>query len=166
MIDTQKNCHDHNKKMSEEEEVEVPKKTTKKQKPAPPLQQAQPQIVMTAEALEAFLKQQRKEWDAANANVQKEDDVLSVSSITSTSSTKSTQSMKDNPDYLTKTQRMYILQAFTMAQLRNMTTKQGRPPTGSSKKELVYSAVNLVKTKSALIDFILSSNPEDEDSDE
>lgn len=158
--------------MSEEEdfkqvEEDIKPKPKKTKKPAPPLQQPQqPQIVMTAEALEAFLNKQRREWDAANAHVQNEDDVCSVSSIKSTDSTKSTQSMKDSPDYLTKTQRMYILQAFTISQLRAMTTKKGRTPMGSSKKELVYSAVNLVKTKSALIDFILSSNPEDEDSDE
>ena len=152
--------------MSEEEEIQQPQ-TKKTKKPAPPLQQPQqPQIVMTAEALEAFLNKQRREWDTANAYVQKEDDALSVSSVKSTDSTRSTKSIREDTDYLTKAQRMYVLQSFTITQLRAMRTKKGRSPQGSNKKELVYSAVNLVKTKTELIDFILTSNPEDEDSDE
>lgn len=155
--------------MSEEEDAIIPpKKQTKKQKPAPALQQPEQQKVfqMTASDLNEFVKQQRLEWDAANGHVQKEDDVLSVSSIKSTDSTRSTQEQKKDAEYVTKTQRMYILQSFTITQLRAMHTKKGRSPTGSSKKELVYSAVNLVKTKTGLIDFIISSNPDDEDSDE
>lgn len=149
-----------------EEDIKPKQKKTKKQAPPPLQQPQQPQIVMTAEAFEAFLNKQRREWDAANAHVQNEDDVCSVSSIKSTNSTCSTKSQKDDPDYVTKAQRMYVLQSFTIPQLRAMTTKKGRSPMGSNKKELVYSAVNLVKTKTGLIDFILSSNPDDEDSDE
>lgn len=165
----------HFKKMSEEEENQQveeeeeikPKKPAKKGKKQQPAPAQQPKIIqMTEDQMEAMLNKMRREYDTANAHVQKEGDVCSVSSIKSTSSTATNPGDKKDPEYLSKSQRMYVLQSFTIPQLRAMHTKKGRSPIGSNKKELVYSAVNLVKTKTSLIDFILSSNPEDDDSDE
>ena len=146
----------------EEKPVPPPKKTKKSKKvPAPALDALEP--TYTQDQVEFMLNKMRREWDVANAHVKTEDDCCSVSSVKSTNSTKSTKSVKDSKGYMTKGQRMYILEAFTITQLRNMHTEKGRQANGSVKKELVYSAVNLVKTRDQLIDFILTSDPNFED---
>ena len=82
------------------------------------------------------------------------DDAISVASIVSTGSLRSTASIRARKGFMKKGQRMYILSAFTIPQLREMHTYRGRTPNGSNKKELVYSAVNLVKTRDELVDFM------------
>lgn len=148
----------------EEKPVPPPKKVKKTKKvPAPVLEEAQSTPTYTQDQVEFMLNKMRREWDAANAHVTKEEDSCSVSSIRSTDSTRSSKSIKDSKGYMTKGQRMYILEAFSITQLRNMHTEKGRHASGTVKKELVYSAVNLIKTRDQLIDFILTSDPNFED---
>lgn len=155
----------------EEEEEEKPApppppKTKKVKKGKKTTQPGQSNNTFTQDQVEFMLNKMRREWDAANAHMKTEDDCCSVSSIKSTDSTRSTKSIKDSPGYLSRGQRMYILEAFSITQLRNMQTEKGRHANGTVKKELVYSAVNLVKTRDQLIDFILSSDPNfNDDSD-
>ena len=77
----------------------------------------------------------------------------------STASNKTTQSQKDHPDYISKRKRHFILEKFTATQLRAMHTPKGKKATGRNKEEVAYSALNLVKTKQDLVDFILSAMP-------
>lgn len=115
------------------------------------------------EVFSRYIEKMVNQKVAAMSHVEKEEDSCSVTSIKSSKSTKSTKSIKDKEGYLSKGQRMYVLQAFTIAQLRMMRTKKGRSPTGETKKDLVYSSVNLVKTGQELLDFILTSDPNFED---
>lgn len=138
--------------MSEEEEPAYVNEEEEEPKPKPKKQ------TRNTGNLDEFVKQERKK-----AGKRKVDD--DERSNSSSSSRQSTAEEKADPGYLTPDQRRYILHGFTIPQLRNMSTKKGRSPKGTSKSELVSSAAKLAKTRNALLDFILSSL-EDDDSDE
>lgn len=140
------------------EEEEVPKKKCRKQKTK--------KSSSTTEMMKMMQEQQRQ-FQEALQKMQREyiianpkndpDDICSESDCKSTSSTRTTQSIRDEDDYLTKGERLFILNQFTIPMLQHMRTNKGKYPTGSSKRELVASAVNLTKTKGDLIDFLLSA---------
>lgn len=156
-------CIDITYEEDEEEEKPTPPPKFKKTKNVTQPVQQSPSF--TQDQVEYMINKMRMEWDATHKK-DEDDDNCSVSSIKSTNSTRSTKSIRDDPGYLSRGQRMYILEAFTITQLRNMQTEKGRRVNGTNKKEMVYSAVNLVKTRDQLIDFILSSDPNfNDDSD-
>ncbi|KAI5504318.1 hypothetical protein TVAGG3_0627960 [Trichomonas vaginalis G3] len=88
-----------------------------------------------------------------------EDDRLSVSSLKSTDSTRTTDSVRDREDYLKQSERLFILQSFTVGALKNMRNYEGQTPAGDRKTDVLARAVQLVKTKTEIVDFILAACP-------
>ncbi|KAI5548967.1 hypothetical protein TVAGG3_0176100 [Trichomonas vaginalis G3] len=88
-----------------------------------------------------------------------EDDRLSVSSLKSTDSTRTTDSVRDREDYLKQSERLFILQSFTVGALKNMRNYEGQTPAGDRKTDVLARAVQLVKTKTEVVDFILAACP-------
>ncbi|KAI5512296.1 hypothetical protein TVAGG3_0747820 [Trichomonas vaginalis G3] len=104
---------------------------------------------------EEGLNRLRKEY----ATAPMEDDRLSVSSLKSTDSTRTTDSVKDRDDYLKQSERLFILQSFTVGALKNMRNYEGQTPAGDRKTDVLTRAVQLVKTKTEIVDFILAACP-------
>ncbi|KAI5538836.1 hypothetical protein TVAGG3_0004800 [Trichomonas vaginalis G3] len=104
---------------------------------------------------EEGLNRLRKEY----ATAPMEDDRLSVSSLKSTDSTRTTDSVKDRDDYLKQSERLFILQPFTVGALKNMRNYEGQTPAGDRKTDVLARAVQLVKTKTEIVDFILAACP-------
>ncbi|EAX70881.1 hypothetical protein TVAG_142560 [Trichomonas vaginalis G3] len=104
---------------------------------------------------EEGLKRLRKEY----ATAPMEDDRLSVSSLKSTDSTRTTDSVRDREDYLKQSERLFILQPFTVGALKNMRNYEGQTPAGDRKTDVLARAVQLVKTKTEIVDFILAACP-------
>ncbi|KAI5547329.1 hypothetical protein TVAGG3_0151890 [Trichomonas vaginalis G3] len=122
---------------------------------APPQQfQSQSQSKRDQE-FEEGLNRLRKDY----ATAPMEDDRLSVSSLKSTDSTRTTDSVKDRDDYLKQSERLFILQPFTVGALKNMRNYEGQTPAGDRKTDVLARAVQLVKTKTEIIDFILAACP-------
>ncbi|KAI5519882.1 hypothetical protein TVAGG3_0541740 [Trichomonas vaginalis G3] len=97
----------------------------------------------------------RKEY----ATAPMEEDRLSVSSLKSTNSTRTTDSVRDRDDYLKQSERLFILQPFTVGALKNMRNYEGQTPAGDRKTDVLARAVQLVKTKTEIVDFILAACP-------
>ncbi|EAX78781.1 hypothetical protein TVAG_002080 [Trichomonas vaginalis G3] len=104
---------------------------------------------------EEGLNRLRKEY----ATAPMEDDRLSVSSLKSTDSTRTTDSARDREDYLKQSERLFILQPFTVGALKNMRNYEGQTPAGDRKTDVLARAVQLVKTKTEIVDFILAACP-------
>ncbi|KAI5498954.1 hypothetical protein TVAGG3_0836400 [Trichomonas vaginalis G3] len=104
---------------------------------------------------EEGLNRLRKEY----ATAPMEDDRLSVSSLRSTDSTRTTDSVRDREDYLKQSERLFILQPFTVGALKNMRNYEGQTPAGDRKTDVLARAVQLVKTKTEIVDFILAACP-------
>ncbi|EAX81305.1 hypothetical protein TVAG_244680 [Trichomonas vaginalis G3] len=104
---------------------------------------------------EEGLNRLRKEY----ATAPMEDDRLSVSSLRSTNSTRTTDSVRDREDYLKQSERLFILQPFTAGALKNMRNYEGQTPAGDRKTDVLTRAVQLVKTKTEIVDFILAACP-------
>ncbi|EAY09313.1 hypothetical protein TVAG_394850 [Trichomonas vaginalis G3] len=104
---------------------------------------------------EEGLNRLRKEY----ATAPMEDDRLSVSSLKSTDSTRTTDSVRDREDYLKQSERLFILQSFTVGALKNMRNYEGQTPAGDRKTDILARAVQLVKTKTEIVDFILAACP-------
>ncbi|EAY09647.1 hypothetical protein TVAG_060230 [Trichomonas vaginalis G3] len=104
---------------------------------------------------EEGLNRLRKEY----ATAPMEDDRLSVSSLKSTDSTRTTDSVRDREDYLKQSERLFILQPFTVGALKNMRNYEGQTPAGDRKTDVLARAVQLVKTKTEIVDFILAACP-------
>ncbi|KAI5526639.1 hypothetical protein TVAGG3_0282180 [Trichomonas vaginalis G3] len=104
---------------------------------------------------EEGLNRLRKEY----ATAPMEEDRLSVSSLKSTDSTRTTDSVKDRDDYLKQSERLFILQPFTVGALKNMRNYEGQTPAGDRKTDVLARAVQLVKTKTEIVDFILAACP-------
>ncbi|EAX85434.1 hypothetical protein TVAG_315470 [Trichomonas vaginalis G3] len=104
---------------------------------------------------EEGLNRLRKEY----ATAPMEDDRLSVSSLKSTDSTRTTDSVRDREDYLKQSERLFILQSFTVGALKNMRNYEGQTPAGDRKTDVLARAVQLVKTKTEIVDFILAACP-------
>ncbi|EAX90485.1 hypothetical protein TVAG_360320 [Trichomonas vaginalis G3] len=104
---------------------------------------------------EEGLNRLRKEY----ATAPMEDDRLSVSSLKSTDSTRTTDSARDREDYLKQSERLFILQPFTVGALKNMRNYEGQTPAGDRKTDVLTRAVQLVKTKTEIVDFILAACP-------
>ncbi|KAI5551140.1 hypothetical protein TVAGG3_0209550 [Trichomonas vaginalis G3] len=104
---------------------------------------------------EEGLNRLRKEY----ATAPMEDDRLSVSSLKSTDSTRTTDSVRDREDYLKQSERLFILQPFTVGALKNMRNYEGQTPAGDRKTGVLARAVQLVKTKTEIVDFILAACP-------
>ncbi|KAI5482112.1 hypothetical protein TVAGG3_0094030 [Trichomonas vaginalis G3] len=104
---------------------------------------------------EEGLNRLRKEY----ATAPMEDDRLSVSSLRSTNSTRTTDSVRDREDYLKQSERLFILQSFTVGALKNMRNYEGQTPAGDRKTDVLARAVQLVKTKTEIVDFILAACP-------
>ncbi|EAX81900.1 hypothetical protein TVAG_245410 [Trichomonas vaginalis G3] len=120
---------------------------------APP-QQFQSQSKRDQE-FEEGLNRLRKDY----ATAPMEDDRLSVSSLKSTDSTRTTDSVRDREDYLKQSERLFILQSFTTGALKNMRNYEGQTPAGDRKTDVLARAVQLVKTKTEIVDFILAACP-------
>ncbi|KAI5526879.1 hypothetical protein TVAGG3_0285650 [Trichomonas vaginalis G3] len=122
-------------------------------------QQAPPQQFQSQskrdQDFEEGLNRLRKEY----ATAPMEDDRLSVSSLKSTDSTRTTDSVKDRDDYLKQSERLFILQPFTVGALKNMRNYEGQTPAGDRKTDVLARAVQLVKTKTEIVDFILAACP-------
>ncbi|KAI5531401.1 hypothetical protein TVAGG3_0352640 [Trichomonas vaginalis G3] len=122
---------------------------------APPQQfQSQSQSKRDQE-FEEGLNRLRKDYVTAPM----EDDRLSVSSLRSTNSTRTTDSVRDRDDYLKQSERLFILQPFTVGALKNMRNYEGQTPAGDRKTDVLTRAVQLVKTKTEIVDFILAACP-------
>ncbi|KAI5499539.1 hypothetical protein TVAGG3_0844970 [Trichomonas vaginalis G3] len=122
---------------------------------APPQQfQSQSQSKRDQE-FEEGLNRLRKEY----ATAPMEDDRLSVSSLRSTNSTRTTDSVRDREDYPKQSERLFILQPFTIGALKNMRNYEGQTPAGDRKTDVLTRAVQLVKTKTEIVDFILAACP-------
>ncbi|EAX74858.1 kexin-like serine endoproteas, putative [Trichomonas vaginalis G3] len=122
---------------------------------APPQQfQSQSQSKRDQE-FEEGLNRLRKDY----ATAPMEDDRLSVSSLKSTDSTRTTDSVRDREDYLKQSERLFILQSFTTGALKNMRNYEGQTPAGDRKTDVLARAVQLVKTKTEIVDFILAACP-------
>ncbi|EAY00719.1 hypothetical protein TVAG_085530 [Trichomonas vaginalis G3] len=122
---------------------------------APPQQfQSQSQSKRDQE-FEEGLNRLRKDY----ATAPMEDDRLSVSSLKSTDSTRTTDSVRDREDYLKQSERLFILQPFTVGALKNMRNYEGQTPAGDRKTDVLARAVQLVKTKTEIVDFILAACP-------
>ncbi|KAI5545139.1 hypothetical protein TVAGG3_0115390 [Trichomonas vaginalis G3] len=120
---------------------------------APPQQfQSQSQSKREQE-FEEGLNRLRKDY----ATAPMEDDRLSVSSLRSTNSTRTTDSVRDREDYLKQSERLFILQPFTVGALKNMRNYEGQTPAGDRKTDVLTRAVQLVKTKTEIVDFILAA---------
>ncbi|KAI5506823.1 hypothetical protein TVAGG3_0665770 [Trichomonas vaginalis G3] len=104
---------------------------------------------------EEGLNRLRKDY----ATAPMEDDRLSVSSLKSTDSTRTTDSVRDREDYLKQSERLFILQPFTVGALKNMRNYEGQTPAGDRKTDVLARAVQLVKTKTEIVDFILAACP-------
>ncbi|KAI5519870.1 hypothetical protein TVAGG3_0541570 [Trichomonas vaginalis G3] len=104
---------------------------------------------------EEGLNRLRKEY----ATAPMEEDRLSVSSLKSTDSTRTTDSVRDREDYLKQSERLFILQPFTTGALKNMRNYEGQTPAGDRKTDVLARAVQLVKTKTEIVDFILAACP-------
>ncbi|EAX82809.1 hypothetical protein TVAG_220070 [Trichomonas vaginalis G3] len=104
---------------------------------------------------EEGLNRLRKDY----ATAPMEDDRLSVSSLKSTDSTRTTDSVRDREDYLKQSERLFILQSFTVGALKNMRNYEGQTPAGDRKTDVLARAVQLVKTKTEIVDFILAACP-------
>ncbi|KAI5485657.1 hypothetical protein TVAGG3_0928550 [Trichomonas vaginalis G3] len=104
---------------------------------------------------EEGLNRLRKEY----ATAPMEDDRLSVSSLKSTDSTRTTDSVRNREDYLKQSERLFILQPFTVGALKNMRNYEGQTPAGDRKTDVLARAVQLVKTKTEIVDFILAACP-------
>ncbi|KAI5515481.1 hypothetical protein TVAGG3_0477080 [Trichomonas vaginalis G3] len=120
----------------------------------PPQFQSQSQSKRDQE-FEEGLNRLRKEY----ATAPMEDDRLSVSSLRSTNSTRTTDSVRDREDYLKQSERLFILQPFTVGALKNMRNYEGQTPAGDRKTDVLARAVQLVKTKTEIVDFILAACP-------
>ncbi|EAX76282.1 kexin-like serine endoproteas, putative [Trichomonas vaginalis G3] len=120
---------------------------------APP-QQFQSQSKRDQE-FEEGLNRLRKEY----ATAPMEEDRLSLSSLKSTDSTRTTDSVRDREDYLKQSERLFILQPFTVGALKNMRNYEGQTPAGDRKTDVLTRAVQLVKTKTEIVDFILAACP-------
>ncbi|KAI5488084.1 hypothetical protein TVAGG3_0963630 [Trichomonas vaginalis G3] len=122
-------------------------------------QQAPPQQFQSQskrdQDFEEGLNRLRKEY----ATAPMEDDRLSVSSLKSTDSTRTTDSVRDREDYLKQSERLFILQPFTVGALKNMRNYEGQTPAGDRKTDVLARAVQLVKTKTEIVDFILAACP-------
>ncbi|KAI5531946.1 hypothetical protein TVAGG3_0361180 [Trichomonas vaginalis G3] len=123
-------------------------------------QQAPPQFQFQSQSkrdqeFEEGLNRLRKEY----ATAPMEDDRLSVSSLKSTNSTRTTDSVRDREDYLKQSERLFILQPFTVGALKNMRNYEGQTPAGDRKTDVLARAVQLVKTKTEIVDFILAACP-------
>ncbi|EAX81053.1 gamma-gliadin, putative [Trichomonas vaginalis G3] len=121
-------------------------------------QQAPPQFQSQSKRDQEFeegLNRLRKEY----ATAPMEDDRLSVSSLKSTNSTRTTDSVRDREDYLKQSERLFILQPFTVGALKNMRNYEGQTPAGDRKTDVLARAVQLVKTKTEIVDFILAACP-------
>ncbi|EAX77531.1 hypothetical protein TVAG_344350 [Trichomonas vaginalis G3] len=90
-----------------------------------------------------------------------DNDPIEEDEIKSTASTKTLQDERDDEGFLTKSQRLFVLEFFTLSALRSMRNWKGRVPMGSNKREILRSAVPLIKTKVQLMDFILSAYPDE-----
>ncbi|EAX84648.1 hypothetical protein TVAG_418190 [Trichomonas vaginalis G3] len=86
-------------------------------------------------------------------------DSLEECEINSTSSTKTNGEEKEGEEYLTKEQRLYVLESYSYETLKHMKNWKNKSAKGKDKREVLKNAVLLVKTKTQLIDFILSSLP-------
>ncbi|KAI5502349.1 hypothetical protein TVAGG3_0885440 [Trichomonas vaginalis G3] len=104
---------------------------------------------------EEGLNRLRKEY----ATAPMEEDRLSLSSLKSTDSTRTTDSVRDREDYLKQSERLFILQPFTVGALKNMRNYEGQTPAGDRKTDVFARAVQLVKTKTEIVDFILAACP-------
>ncbi|KAI5528295.1 hypothetical protein TVAGG3_0306620 [Trichomonas vaginalis G3] len=122
---------------------------------APPQQFQSQSKSKRDQEFEEGLNRLRKDY----ATAPMEDDRLSVSSLKSTDSTRTTDSVKDRDDYLKQSERLFILQPFTVGALKNMRNYEGQTPAGDRKTDVLARAVQLVKTKTEIVDFILAACP-------
>ncbi|KAI5504850.1 hypothetical protein TVAGG3_0635860 [Trichomonas vaginalis G3] len=122
---------------------------------APPQQFQSQSKSKRDQEFEEGLNRLRKDY----ATAPMEDDRLSVSSLKSTDSTRTTDSVKDRDDYLKQSERLFILQSFTVGALKNMRNYEGQTPAGDRKTDILTRAVQLVKTKTEIVDFILAACP-------
>ncbi|EAY13557.1 hypothetical protein TVAG_389540 [Trichomonas vaginalis G3] len=122
---------------------------------APPQQFQSQSKSKRDQEFEEGLNRLRKEY----ATAPMEDDRLSVSSLKSTDSTRTTDSVRDREDYLKQSERLFILQSFTVGALKNMRNYEGQTPAGDRKTDVLARAVQLVKTKTEIVDFILAACP-------
>ncbi|EAX90446.1 hypothetical protein TVAG_278670 [Trichomonas vaginalis G3] len=114
--------------------------------------------------LEAGLNALRNDYKRERMTMKKgeeEYDPIEEDEIKSTASTRTLQAEREQDDFLPKSQRLYVLKFFTVPALRSMRNWKGRVPMGSNRRELLMSAILLVKTKAELMDFILSSCPDE-----
>ena len=116
-----------------------------------------------AQELEAGLNVLRNDYKREQLTLRKDEeyDPIEAQEIKSSASTKTIQEEKDQDEYLTKSQRLFVLEFFTISALRSMHNWKGRTPIGSNKRDLLMTAVPLIKTKTQLIDFILSACPDE-----
>ncbi|KAI5539381.1 hypothetical protein TVAGG3_0015320 [Trichomonas vaginalis G3] len=122
---------------------------------APPQQFQSQSKSKRDQEFEEGLNRLRKDY----ATAPMEDDRLSVSSLKSTDSTRTTDSVRDREDYLKQSERLFILQPFTVGALKNMRNYEGQTPAGDRKTDVLARAVQLVKTKTEIVDFILAACP-------
>ncbi|EAX71104.1 hypothetical protein TVAG_005590 [Trichomonas vaginalis G3] len=122
---------------------------------APPQQFQSQSKSKRDQEFEEGLNRLRKDY----ATAPMEDDRLSVSSLKSTDSTRTTDSVRDREDYLKQSERLFILQSFTVGALKNMRNYEGQTPAGDRKTDILTRAVQLVKTKTEIVDFILAACP-------
>ncbi|KAI5488897.1 hypothetical protein TVAGG3_0975540 [Trichomonas vaginalis G3] len=122
---------------------------------APPQQFKSQSQSKRDQEFEEGLNRLRKDY----ATAPMEDDRLSVSSLRSTNSTRTTDSVRDREDYLKQSERLFILQPFTVGALKNMRNYEGQTPAGDRKTDVLTRAVQLVKTKTEIVDFILAACP-------
>ncbi|EAY21985.1 hypothetical protein TVAG_456200 [Trichomonas vaginalis G3] len=122
---------------------------------APPQQFQSQSKSKRDQEFEEGLNRLRKDY----ATAPMEDDRLSVSSLKSTDSTRTTDSVRDREDYLKQSERLFILQSFTVGALKNMRNYEGQTPAGDRKTDVLARAVQLVKTKTEIVDFILAACP-------
>ncbi|KAI5532319.1 hypothetical protein TVAGG3_0366600 [Trichomonas vaginalis G3] len=122
---------------------------------APPQQFQSQSKSKRDQEFEEGLNRLRKDY----ATAPMEDDRLSVSSLRSTNSTRTTDSVRDREDYLKQSERLFILQSFTVGALKNMRNYEGQTPAGDRKTDVLARAVQLVKTKTEIVDFILAACP-------
>ncbi|KAI5510915.1 hypothetical protein TVAGG3_0726080 [Trichomonas vaginalis G3] len=122
---------------------------------APPQQFQSQSKSKRDQEFEEGLNRLRKDY----ATAPMEDDRLSVSSLKSTDSTRTTDSVRDREDYLKQSERLFILQSFAVGALKNMRNYEGQTPAGDRKTDVLARAVQLVKTKTEIVDFILAACP-------
>ncbi|KAI5540923.1 hypothetical protein TVAGG3_0044420, partial [Trichomonas vaginalis G3] len=104
---------------------------------------------------EEGLNRLRKEY----ATAPMEDDRLSVSSLKSTDSTRTTDSVRDREDYLSSLRDSSSYNHLQLELSRTCAITKVRHQLETAKQNVLARAVQLVKTKTEVVDFILAACP-------